>query len=610
MSISTCFFAHGEESLPERINVTTQQTNQFLRLEDISSTLTLNNTQSAPAKHVADFLTQLPEVSLSGQGGQFQVVSIRGFSRWRLTTQVEGIPIFSDRRAGTSAEFLAPEFISHANVATGAASTFTGSGAIGGGINLVLQQPNVRSVSTSLSAINSGRSLTYLDHKGRHQWALSTRTESNGEDADGTLLFDQFEQHSGFWRGQYESGPLKESFILFSEGNNIGKSTSDFPNSRVTLYPTNDHWLGKFSFDLLAGELDLYWHKSRLDTEIERVNSRQNIIRNDAFDYGLNYRQNYFLHDWQGQWKLDINGRADVSAQEREQSANNQVIFDRTILDGDQIELGLGTDVGNTFGRLNLAVGSRFAWLQQNNLDTRRTDLNLSGFVGTQYELAPNWAVSTYLSSAYRTPNLTERFFDGQTPRGQTLGDPNLSTERATNYQAGIHYNTGHVTGRVTAFYQQINNYIERLEIDDRLLLYRNLDRAKIKGTSYQLTWLINHTELNWSGQWLDGEDNAGNSIADITPNEHRFKVQQSFNHANVFVETIYRQSKSDVSSSEQPLPSVVLINAGLNVRVSNKWNVSLNLTNLTNKRYLTTTDDRAPFATKRDLMLKTTYQF
>ena len=67
-----------------------------------------NYSQSSVAEptNINDVLVQSPVINLNGQGGQIQNVSIRGFSRWRIQTLLNGVPIFSDRRAGASACLL------------------------------------------------------------------------------------------------------------------------------------------------------------------------------------------------------------------------------------------------------------------------------------------------------------------------------------------------------------------------------------------------------------------------------------------------------------------------------------------------------------------------
>ena len=76
--------------------------------------------------HTNDVLLQSPSISLNGQGGQIQSISLRGYSRWRIQTLLDGVPIVSDRRAGSSIGFIPPSFVSSVSVLPGAASTYFG----------------------------------------------------------------------------------------------------------------------------------------------------------------------------------------------------------------------------------------------------------------------------------------------------------------------------------------------------------------------------------------------------------------------------------------------------------------------------------------------------
>ena len=84
----------------------------------------------------ASLAEAIPGVSMNGQGGLFQSYSLRGFSRWRIRTEISGVPILTDRRAGNSLSFLAPGLIDTIRVNMGPASSLYGSGAMGGVMNV------------------------------------------------------------------------------------------------------------------------------------------------------------------------------------------------------------------------------------------------------------------------------------------------------------------------------------------------------------------------------------------------------------------------------------------------------------------------------------------
>ena len=99
------------------------------------------NKRNSPVSASAnELLVQSPSVNINGQGGQIQNINIRGFSRWRVQSLIDGVPITSDRRAGASVSFVAPSLIEQVSVLPGATSTYLGSGAIGGAVNVLFAE--------------------------------------------------------------------------------------------------------------------------------------------------------------------------------------------------------------------------------------------------------------------------------------------------------------------------------------------------------------------------------------------------------------------------------------------------------------------------------------
>jgi iron complex outermembrane receptor protein len=300
-----------------------------------------NYSQSSVAEptNINDVLVQSPVISLNGQGGQIQNVSIRGFSRWRIQTLLNGVPIFSDRRAGASAGFIPPSWITQVSVVPGAASTYLGSGAIGGAVNLQIAAPNEQSLHVTM--LNNGEtqeygyegfvdssftSSTYKRHAyaGSTDWKISYRNADNTQDANGNALFEQFEQTALFIRHQPEQSNITEAWSLFSHNSNVGKSSSDYPQDRVTIYPNNTHWLGKVSavFDEMTGKV--WWHQSQLDTQTLRPEARINESRSKAFDYGSDIGGRQRVGMWRVNWQAQLQGREGVRINESETPITSQ----------------------------------------------------------------------------------------------------------------------------------------------------------------------------------------------------------------------------------------------------------------------------------------------
>ncbi len=649
--LSVPSFAQGEPySELERYTVTAIRPNYDETLSLIFPQYEFDKSSLVAPLNTNDVLLQSPSVSLNGQGGQIQSISIRGYSRWRIQTLLDGVPIVSDRRAGSSIGFVPPDFIASATVLPGAASTYLGSGAIGGAVNLhfgEIQTPHLRvgySSNQQMKALSYAGSTRHADNsnslteESKTDWNISYRSADNGEDANGNSLLDQFEQTGLFLRHRPEDSVIKEAWTLYSDNNDIGKSSSDFPESRITTYPDNTHWLGKIAFESHLFTGNVWWHKSSLDTSVLRPESRINDSENKAFDYGFNISTDTHLKDWDLNWQLQVTGRDGVVADEREftltlkESAlpdttppsfiinafEPELAYEVRTLDASEITSAAVADASRQWQSLSLALGARVDWQRQSDdsgantfqSSTAKTNINLSGYLGANYQLSQHWAAGMYVSSAFRNPSLTERFFAGETPRGTVLGSLKLETEQALNMQASVAYSSEQLQGSIEVFNQKIDNYIERIMVAEDVLQYSNLDSATIEGVSYQLSWQSHNDALDarLSGMWISGEDNLGNSIADIPANSQRLDLGVQWQAVRFFTVFAYRASKTDIADGERALDEVFTLDMGADWQLNERIQLQASWRNLTNQQYYTSADDKAAFAQGESVQLAITY--
>jgi len=624
---------HADISQLERYTVTATRPYYDETLSRIFPQYQFDKSHLVTPLHTNELLLQAPSVSLNGQGGQIQSISIRGYSRWRIQTLLDGVPIVSDRRAGSSIGFVPPEFITSVSVLPGAASTYLGSGALGGAVNLQLDATENPYLNVGYSSNQQMKTLSYKDSVGNTDWNIAYRNANKGEDANGALLFDQFEQAGLFLRHRPESGFIKEAWTLYSDNNNIGKSSSDYPLNRISTYPDNTHWLGKLTVGADNYTGSIWWHQSYLETSVLRPQSRINDSENKALDYGFDIKTKGNWQDWWFNWQLQVSGRDGVEADEKEFSLTATPIeqgdrpdssalleerapvlaYEVRTLNANEINAAGIVDASRQWNSTSLALGARVDWQRQSdNTGTNEnvTATNLSGYIGVNYQLAKRWATSLYVSSAFRNPSLTERFFAGETPRGTVIGSTMLQTESALNSQATFAYNSEQLQAAIDVFYQQIDNYIERQAIADDVLQYTNLGSATIKGLSYQLSWQskVNNIDATLSGAWVNGRDELGNAIADIPADNHRFNVGMTLGSARFFSTVVYRASKSDVAEGERTLDDVITLNVGGSWRMNERIVLQASWENLTNQLYYTSTDDKAPFAQGKSIQLALTY--
>ncbi|WP_051275268.1 TonB-dependent receptor plug domain-containing protein [Aestuariibacter salexigens] len=604
----------------ERVTVVSKAPMYQQALSDVLPEYPLFDETSFSADSLATLFSQSPAVNLNGQGGLLQSISIRGFSRWRIQTLLEGIPIYTERRAGTSIEFVPPEFVGQAYLTAGAASTQLGSGAMGGGIDVQLKVPRETAMSLGYGMNQSYRygSLSGSMRQGTSDpdfsWLLSHRHANNSTDGNNAAIHDRFEQNSLVLRAQSDNSFIREGLLLMSSANNIAKASADLPTDRITLYPKNQHVVGKVSIDWRNGFF--YFHDSVLDTDVTRPQRRSNFLINESQDMGARFSDVFLVDDWQVFWRAGVDARINVTAYETELDALQQLVFERSNLDAQQWQAFLAVDLERSLFDGTLATGGRIDHHSQRDFIARdkAIDNNLSGFVGYQYTLSSTLSSSVYLSSAYRVPSLTERFFDGATPRGRVQGDPNLATETARNIELALSYDSNVVSGSISLFSQSIENYIERLPVDDELLQYRNLNKAEIQGLTYQAKLQWDRRQVHWifhvGGQWLSGRDNSGQRIADISPAQHRISLSGAWQSSMAFFGITHRQASDYLAPGELPTDTVTTLDAGASIDLSANTKMTVNLTNITDEYYVTSRDDLAPMARGRDIQIAFSMMF
>ncbi|MBO1256863.1 TonB-dependent receptor [Alteromonas sp. 5E99-2] len=616
LALFVSFSLFASEEVDEHIVVHADTPSYLYHLQDTLPVSTIEGSPLNSSLSIAEALTSAPEVTFNGQGGLLQTLSIRGLSRWRVQTLVEGIPIHSERRAGNTAEFIPPGLLGRAYLLPGAASTQLGSGALGGGIDLRLASSFDTQISAAYGVQQDYRDIQVLGGSevanGDIHWGASYRHGNNSEAADNTSIFDGFEQSAGWVKYSSTTTPITDALFLVSTANNVGKASSDLPTERVTEYPSNDHWLAKLRFSWLNAQV--YAHEFSLDTDVVRPEQRRNILSNSALSWGLNVSDSVSLLGLDVNWKAALDARSKVEAKEQEISNDGLVVFDRSNLDANQQAWSISADTLYQWQETAIAGGVRLEHLrQQDSSATPRkdSDTNSSIFLTAKHQWLSSLSTSFYLSSAFRAPVLTERYFNGSTPRGVTLGSPSLETEQGRNAQIDIDYRSDVIELGFSAARQWIDNYIERVSLSDELQQYINVGNVQIDSVNYVVAIpLTSRFNARFSGQWLWGEDDEGLAINDVSPHEHNVRLSYQGQNIETWLNTTYRQRHRRPGTSELPIGSAVYLQLGLSAAVSDSLSINIQVNNLTNRTYAVSTDDLSPLARGRDIQINGTYVF
>jgi len=579
------------------------------RYFDLSETNKVNT-------NIGQWLAEIPGISLNGQGGLFQSYSIRGFSKWRIQTLVDGIPLYTDRRAGNSASFLPELLVNGVDVTQGPSSTLYGSDAMGGVINLKTLDFNQQLLSASWQ--NQGDQQELLTTFGEQHWqsAFAIRQSNDSKDADGNLLDTSFKQYALLQKnkGQWRGINLSMSWLT-SYGKNIGKSSALFPEQRITLYPNDFHNLWQLEAsrnDIWYGRI--YHHYQNWDTNITRVGTRQTLTEYQAHSIGASLLTSHQLFSGDARLGVDWHNRQGVSISESEFSLTGQQNYQKQLLDAQQHNLGLFADINWQFKTFAISSGIRqdLIRLRQFIDQQQRSESHTSANIAAHFQVTDKINSQLELATGFRFPSLTELYFEGETPRGTTLGNNLLKPEQSQGVQWSIVAQpSSDMNIKLTSYYYQLDDYIERFTQTDGSRSYRNLDTVTLLGAEFSGSWQQSaHVSHRFSYQWQQGEDQHNQAIADLLPAVARWQLDWQRQHwlvSNTFALSFRQHS---VAQSEQVVPTWLNWQLSVTKTLSDQLDMTIWGNNLLARNVAATADEDAANIIGRTLGVKLNYHF
>ncbi len=563
---------------------------------------------SAPPNTLTEFVAETPGVAENGQGGIFQTYSVRGVSRLRVMTLVSGMRIVSERRAGVSASFIDPLLIGTADIVRGPSSTYYGSGALGGVVQLFPEVDQGWTVRTGFDT--RGDEVHQLVGWADEDWSFGVahRDAGNSETPAGDELNSGFQQTSATLGRSWERGRLDyEVLAIGSTGTDIQKSNIDFPD-RTTTYPDEAHGLVRFRVRSEAGwEFSAYAHPNELETQVSRSDGRVDSVENDAFDLGFNWLKRVKPSDSTSvRFGVDYFGRRSVDARE-----TNRRIVDgalavtgrqQTLSGGEEDEAGLYGALEWNVGKVTVLAGGRFAYQQQGNDGASDTDDSaLTGFAGVVAPLGGGFEAVANAGTGLRFPALSERYFTGTTGRGFVTGNPGLDPERSLNVDLGLRWYGQKLFLSGYVFRNDIDDYIERIEVIPGELTFVNLTAGTLEGFELEGFYQLNSSfGLGFGGHSIEGRDEAGTPLADV-PADSVFlsgRWQRGSWRWDGRLEA--RSRKSDPGSGEQSIPSVQLLSSSVSYEFDSGLTLAIAGRNLLDEEYFNSADSDVPLAAER----------
>jgi len=587
-------------------------------------------------ENIVSSLQSTPGVHFVGKGGFTATPSIRGLARRRILLMANGARITSDRSAGTSAGFIAPEFIRQIEVLRSSASVLYGSDALGGVINIITEDRldpaprfGILNLSGSSNDWRRNAGFRFNQDLGRGFDLYTNLQFTKADDyssADERIWNSGYTYFSGLVALNYRSAERDFSLnFLKAYGHNIYRPRRDNDPDRQSLYPLEDNSLLQLAYcekEAIEGctlTLSTFFNPNRLDLHKFRFSRGQfEYSRNDALDFGFKgVLKKSFNPDLAFQLGVDYYGRSGVDMENG--SAVDGVPEEAyyPLADGNRHDYGLYFTVDYSgFDAMDLLGGVRYGFFRRNALaDGVRRENNSNApaaFFGITRHLSDSMNVFFNAATAFRMPSLSEAFYSGITGRGDILGNPDLGPERSYNFDTGVKYYTSDIFAGFYVFYYRINDLVEKFDLGNELYTYENLDRGSIKGFEVELQYFpVQSLEFfgNYFHYW--GESQVTDQrLNDIPSPKLFFGGRYWWGRFWIEANHIYSLALDDPGPAETTVDHYNLTNLKAGYYVSNETQLFFKVSNLFNTLYYANADPDIPPAPGISLSIGLSHRF
>lgn len=642
---------HGEtvtlqNQKPVQLDIVLQQKNlQFEEIvvgagdSDLSVSISSPTTIISPgnlakSSSVLATVTEVPGVAALGQGGLFQVPSIRGAARERTLLLLESVRVTSERRTGPSFSFVDPLMLDTLQVTRGPAPVLYGSNGETGLIHATVLEPDSEEFAATFRAGYMGnsnenwQSFTMNNGSDRFLYSLGAvrREGADFEAGDGQSYPSGYTRANLFVKARWlaDAGTLTV-LAMPTWTDDIEKASSD-AQTRPTLYPEERHqvylldWQNPLSDTTYSYQLQGWYHPNSLITQDDRVTNgaitSRGIVHNDTDDYGMRFRAGRALFEkWRFWTGLDVFGRANVNAkQDSFVPATSGSGFDLTngfysIKNGGYLDTGLFLTAAGSIGPMLTNAGVRLQRVAvENNADESisNSEYSWSGNVGISYPFSSKWEGILNLGRGIRPATISEKFFTGDTGRGSITGNPNLVTESNLEFDGGIRYRYGNGFAGFYFFRNSIDEFIARVSVEGDRFTYLNLPGVTISGIEGEGYYGWNQFRFYGNFHVIRGHDQADQDVNDMPPSRMIGGIEYlASTRWSVSTELVRQFNKSDPGPDELVRDAAFVWNLRGEVGITGNFRLRLDALNLNNEDYFDSADNRAPKAIGRSVGLE-----
>ena len=281
------------------------------------------------------------------------------------------------------------------------------------------------------------------------------------------IIISNFNQHIGVIEGARDL--ITGQFLVYPETPQSHIATSDELNSRILSTPNQ-----QVTHFKIASDNNFVVGTDRMTVNIGFQQNRRREFGDEStpnhpdlyFDLKtISYGLQYHFAEKNG-W---INSIGLTGMYQQNRNLAEEVLIPEYNL----FDVGAFFYTKKTFDKITISGGARadnrslsgFKYVENGQIrfsDFKHTFSNLSGSIGLSYSASESITWKLNVARSYRAPSVSELASNGahEGTNRYEYGEQNLQSETAFQVDAGFEYNEDHISFAVSAFYNNIQNYI------------------------------------------------------------------------------------------------------------------------------------------------------
>lgn len=525
-------------------------------------------------RDVSEVLKYLPSVTINDYGslGALKTIQMRGSTPSQVLVLVDGRPINSPRSGDVSLNSIPLEDISRIEVLRGPASSLYGSGAIGGVVNIITQEPPDEGPEIELTS-SFGTFRTYQEKLsyGAKLRNFGYRLNTGYQSSQGHRDNAEFNAQDANVKLTYEFN--SQNLLTLNSG--FYRDKLGTPGT-ITSPDLNDQQMNRKNFFDLLWEVKPWEDKdielsSRLYQNYDRLEFAETPEPLDKTTHStksraLNLKYNQKISElYRLIFGLDLTDNHNDSSK----TAKHRYVA----------RAGYLENQFQPWEKLNLNLSLRLD-------DYSNFGSNASPSLSLLYKLKGEARFHFLIARSFRAPTFNDLYWPAT---GAEEGNPNLQPEKGITFELGIEKEFSKFFKIELTYFRSDYDKLIKWQLDSVIFRPNNIDAATIQGLEQEVSISpLDYLDIKINYTYLQARDDKTHKFLTYQP-QHKASLALNYRGTsglNVSLQGQFVDRSFDNAANSRYVQRYYVLGLKVSQKLNAKANIFINLDNLLNKKY------------------------